>query len=153
MKLSPPELKHFILSQYRSNTRGSGFDALAQKYSVAGGGKTIQRWYEQWNGTADSLRRKPGAGRPHLLSEDEVHQHITTPIRKNNRRAKPVQYRDILAPLREETGKRVSLRTVQRYGKENADIKSKTSTTKTEWECKSRTHTTSVGRRISFPSG
>jgi transposase len=153
MKFNPPELKHFILTKYRSNTRGCGFEALAHQYGIAGGGKTIQRWYGQWDGTAASLKRKPGAGRPRLLSEDEVHQYITTPIKNNNRKAKPVQYRDVLHPLRQKTGKAVSLRTVRRYGKENAGINLRTATKKTEWECKSRIHTSSSGIHISLPSG
>jgi transposase len=153
MKLSPPELKHFILTQYQSKRHGSGFDALAQRYGIAGGGRTIKDWYDRWDGTPDSLKRKPGAGRPRLLSEEEVRQHITTPIRKKNRQSHPVHYRDVLQPLRQNTGKRVSLRTVQRYGKENVGINSKRTIKKTKWECKYLMHIGIFVSRICIPFG
>jgi transposase len=140
MKLSPPELKHFILTKYQHNRRGYGFDALAQQYGIAGGGRTVKDWYDRWDGTVDSLKRKPGSGRPRLLSEKEVHQYITAPIRKKNRKFEPVHYRDVLRPLRDKTGKSPSLPTVRRYGKENASINSKRTSKKTEWECKYYIH-------------
>jgi transposase len=153
MKLSPPELKHFILTQYQYKRHGSGFDALAQRYGIAGGGRTVKDWYDRWDGTIESLKRKPGAGRPRLLGEEEVTQHITTPIRKKNRQSQPVHYRDVLQPLRENTGKRVSLRTVQRYGKENEGMNLKRTIKKTKWECKFFIHIASHCCSISFLSG
>jgi transposase len=142
MKIGSPDFKHFILTMYQRQTRGSGFDALAAQYNIPGGGKTVQRWYEAWDGTPESLKRKPGQGRPRKLSEAEVRRYVLTPVRKRNREGIPIQYREVLAPLQEQTGKRVSLRTVQRVGKENADINSKPITNKTKWECKNHMHTT-----------
>jgi transposase len=136
MKLSPPELKQFILTKYQQHRRGYGFDALAQQYGIEGGGRTVKDWYDRWDGTVESMKRKPGSGRPMLLSEEEIHQHITTPIRKKNRSSRPVRYRDVLQPLCENTGKSPSLRTVRRYGKENAGINSKRTIKKTPWERK-----------------
>lgn len=153
MKLSPPELKQFILTKYQRNCRGHGFDSLAQQYGIAGGGRTIKDWYDRWDGTVESLKRKPGAGRPRLLSEEEVTQHITTPVRKKNRRSHPVHYTDILRPLQENTGKKVSIQTVRRYGKENAEIKQKRTITKTKWECKSLMHIALFISRICIPFG
>jgi transposase len=153
MKLSPPELKHFILTKYQHNHRGHGFEALAQQYGIAGGGRTIKGWYDRWDGTSDSLKRKPGSGRPRSLSSGEVQQYITTPIKKKNHQSRPVHYTDILRPLCENTGKRVSLRTVQRYGKENVGINSKRTIKKTKWECKFFIHIASHCCNISFPSG
>src|SRR4029077_20140149 len=72
--------------------------------------------------------------------------------RKRNREGKPIQYRDVLAPLQEQTGKRVSLRTVQRVGKENADVNSKPTINKTKWECKNHIHITLLHSLISIPS-
>ena len=153
MKLIPPQLKHFILTKYQSNCRAHGFDALAQQYGIAGGGRTIQRWYGQWDGTPASLERKPGSGRPRSLSSHEVQQYITTPIREKNRKFKPVHYRDVLQPLREKTGKRVSLRTVRRYGKENGEINKKRTVKKTKWECKFFIHVASHCCSISLLFG
>jgi len=153
MKLSPAELKQFTLTKYQRNRRGYGFAALAQQYGIDGGGRTIQRWYEQWDGTTASLQHKAGAGRPTMLSEQEVTQYIATPIKKKNRRTRPVHYTDILQPLQENTGKRVSLRTVQRYGKENVGITSKRTIKKTEWECKYHMHIQSSIVHVCITSG
>jgi transposase len=153
MKLSPPKLKHFILTKYQPHRRGSGFDALAQQYGIAGGGRTIKDWYDRWDGTPDSLKRKSGSGRPRLLSEEEVQQYITTPIRKKNRKHTPVHYKDVLQPLRENTGKSVSVQTVRRYGKENVGINSKRTSKKTKWERKYYMHIRSSILRIGIPAG
>jgi hypothetical protein len=122
MKLSPTQLKQHILTQYRRNCRGRGFKELAQKYGIKGGGRAIKYWYDRWDGTPASLEHKSGAGRPTILSSEEVKQYITTPIKKKNRKSEPAHYTDIIRPLQEKTGKKVSLRTIQRYGKENEGI-------------------------------
>jgi transposase len=140
MKLSPPQLKQFILTKYQSNRRGQGFDSLARQYGIAGGGRTIQRWYQQWDGTPESLKRIRGSGRPRLLRAEEVQQYITTPIRRKNRKQAPVHYQEILRLLQEKTGKSVSVQTISRYGKENAGINSKRTIKKTKWERKFLTH-------------
>jgi transposase len=140
MKWSPPEWKHFILTQYRPRQHGSGFDALARRYGVVGGGRTIKDWYDRWDGMVESLRRKAGAGRPRQLSSSEVQQYIIAPIREKNRRSHAVRYTDLLQPLQQKTGKKVSLRTIQRYGKKSGGIKSKRTIKKTKWECKFLKH-------------
>lgn len=136
MKLSPTQLKQFILTKYRPNCRGKGFHALAQQYGIKGGGQTIKNWYDRWDGTAASLEHKRGAGRPTILSSEEVKQYITTPIKKKNRKSEPVHYTDLLRPLQEKTGKKVSLRTIQRYGKENEGINSRNTKKRTAHERK-----------------
>jgi transposase len=136
MKLIPAQYKNFILTRYRPNCRGNGFEALAKQYGVKGGAAAIKYWYDRWDGTPASLVRKPGAGRPPILSSKEVQQHITIPIRKKNRKFKPVHYTDILRPLQEKTGKKVSLRTVRRYGKENGGINSRNTIKRTAHERK-----------------
>jgi hypothetical protein len=79
MKLIPAQYKHFILTKYRPNCRGNGFEALAKQYGVKGGAAAaaIKYWYDRWDGTPTSLERKPGAGRPPILSSKEIQQHIT----------------------------------------------------------------------------
>lgn len=98
-------------------------------------------WYHAWEGTVESLKRKKGQGRKRKLSEEEVKQYILEPIRKKNRKTEPVQYRDVLAPLQDGTGKKVSLRTVQRIGKENAGINTERTQKKEKWEGRCHTHT------------
>jgi hypothetical protein len=142
MKHSPTQLKQHILTQYRRNCRGKGFKELAQKYGIKGGGRAIKYWYDRWDGTAASLEQKGGAGRPTILSREEVKQYITTPIRQKNRKTEPVHYTDVLGPLQEKTGKQLSLRTIQRYGKENERINLKKTKKRTvhERKCTHKQH-------------
>jgi transposase len=136
MKLNSSQLKHFILTKYRPNCRGSGFESLAKRYGIKGGASAIKYWYDRWDGTAASLEHKRGAGRPTILSSEEVKQYITTSIKKKNRKSEPVHYTDILRPLQEKTGKKVSLRTIQRYGKENEGINTRNTKKRTAHERK-----------------
>jgi transposase len=136
-----PSWKQFILEKYRPNTYGCGFRALARAFKVKGGARTVSDWYHAWEGTVESLKRKKGQGRKRKLSEEEVKQYILEPIRKKNRKTEPVQYRDVLAPLQDGTGKKVSLRTVQRIGKENAGINTERTQKKEKWEGRCHTHT------------
>jgi transposase len=110
--------KHSILTHSRAGERGAGFDALARRFAVKGGGAVIKRWYDRWRGDASSLEHKKGAGRPRALSKREVQQHVHAPILRANRAHKAVHYSALLPSVREKTGKEVSSRTVRRYGKE-----------------------------------
>ena len=55
-----PHLKHTILLQYKPGVRGSGFRALAKKYSVKGGHKLVSSWYSKWDGSESSLKKDSG---------------------------------------------------------------------------------------------
>lgn len=70
-----------------------------------------------------SVARSPDV--PRSLTAAEVQHHITTPIRRKNRAHAPVRYSELVNPVRERTGKKVSSRTVRRYGKEEAKGKMK----------------------------
>ena len=76
MREFTPQHKHSILTHYRAGVRGAGFDALARRFAVAGGGSLIRSWYAAWDGTPASLQQKGGAGRPHILSRAEVSRHV-----------------------------------------------------------------------------
>jgi hypothetical protein len=125
MSCYPTHLKHRILTQYQPNCRGNGFKALAHNYGIKGGGRTIKYWYDRWDGTLESLEPKPSTGRPNILSSTEIKQYIGTPIKRKNRRSEPVHYTELIDTIGEKTGKRVSLRTIQRYGREKEGIKEK----------------------------
>ena len=131
-----PKLKHKILSLYSPHQRGSGFDALAARFLIDGGGRTVQRWHERWNGTVESLQHKQGAGRPPLLSSEETKEHITDVVRAANQHRDPIHYPAIHSSAAADTDKQVSLRTIQRYGKEKEGITSSHTTLKTPYECK-----------------
>jgi transposase len=119
------DAKHRILLEYRPRTPGYTFQALADRHGIAGGRWVIERWYHQWNGTAQSLEEKPHPGRPRLLSSAEVNQYIRTPIRTANRRHESIHYTDIHDTLIINTDKNISLRAVQYYGKREINAKQK----------------------------
>ena len=64
------------------------------------------------------MQHKAGAGRPRALSKREVQQHVRTPILRANRAHKAVHYSKLLPGVQQKTGKELSLRTLQRYGKD-----------------------------------
>ena len=118
MKQFTPEQKLEILLEYRRYSRTHSFAALAARHGIHGGRQVIQKWFNQWNGTPASLQHKPGAGRPRILTLEEVEQHITTPIRELNRAARQAKYTKIADEVRASTGKSVSDRTINRIGKD-----------------------------------
>ena len=128
-------VKHHILTQYLPHSHENSFSALAARYNVKGGRRTVLRWYIQWDGTPRSLEHKRGAGRHRLLSAAEVNENIRVPILERNRSHHAVHYTDLVDPTRERTGKNVSLRTIQRYGEKILRARDKTTRTRTEDEC------------------
>lgn len=130
-----PDFKHNILTQYLAHSHDNNFAALAARYRVNGGSRTIQRWYARWDGTPASLEHRKGAGRPRLLSSAQINDTIRTPIRNMNRAHHPVHYTNLLHPLRDRTGQSVSLRTIQRYGKEIVRARDMSTVTRTQQEC------------------
>lgn len=47
----------------------------------------------------ESLRHKRGAGRPRILTEQQVQRHIVQPIRRSNRLHRAIHYQPIRANL------------------------------------------------------
>ena len=99
-----PGLRHHILMEYLPHSHDHSFAALAQRYNVKGGKRTVQRWYDRWDGTTST-------------SAAQIHQHITQPILARNRSHRPVHYDELWQSTKASTGTDLSL-TVQRYGKE-----------------------------------
>jgi hypothetical protein len=136
------EFKQEVLSHYHKRQHGSGFDALATRFQIAGGGRTINRWYNQWDGTIAPLQQHQRAGRPSILQPADIKQHIGTTVRFYNRNHQSIHYPDLLGPVRAATHTSLSLRTLQRYGKQTLHIKNKSTKKRTQQECKSvETHT------------
>lgn len=119
------DAKHAILLEYIPGSRTHGFAALARRHGVKGGRWVIARWHERWDGSAASLEEQPHSGRPRTLSSREVNQHIRVPILDANRAHAAVHYSDLLPSVRLATGRNMSLRTVQRYGKEELGARDK----------------------------
>ena len=125
----PPAFKHKVLCEYQPNTYGCGFEALAKKYSIKGSHHCIQRWYEQWDHTVESLHELPHTGRKRKLSHQQSKQLILTPVRQALRKKQKIDYNDIhtnITAIPEHSD--ISLRTVRRYGKQDHHITCKKTT-------------------------
>ena len=131
-----PKQKHDILTIYSSNNNTHSFESLAHQYNIKGGKNVVWRWYREWDGTPQSLERKVGSGRPTILTPLQVNDHIRMPIRNKNRSYKPIHYPQLHSSIQQKTGKEVSLRTIQRYGKEKLDVKQKRTKKRTAQERK-----------------
>lgn len=131
------EAKHHILLEYARHSSERALATLAQRHAISGGARTLRRWRSRWDGTPQSLQRISGSGRPRALSSAEVARHVRAPILAKNRAHKAVQYTELLSGVRQRTGKNLSLRTLQRYGKEELGAKKRHTTKRTadESEC------------------
>jgi hypothetical protein len=120
MKQFSADAKHHILLEYRAHSPTHSFAALAAAHGVEGGEQTVRKWHARWNGTAQSLEHKAGSGRPRVLSKTQVKLHVAAPIRNSNRAARVVRYSKLLPQVQANSGKNLSLRTLQRYGHDEA---------------------------------
>ena len=133
------EAKHHILLEYAPHETTRSFAALAARHTVAGGSGTVTRWHQRWDGTPASLKEQPRTGRPRTLSRAEVSRHVRAPLLAANRAHRAIHYTELLPRVRAATGSEVSLRSLQRYGKEELggrDTRSKKRTAE-ESECSS----------------
>jgi transposase len=125
MKQLTAEQKHSILLEYSPRSTTHSFATLAARHGVTGGRRTVENWHQRWDGTPQSLQHRKGAGRPRMLTSREVEQHVRAPILRANRAHKPVHYSALLPPLQQKTGKQLTLRTLQRYGKKEVGARQK----------------------------
>lgn len=125
------DAKHAILLEYQPRSRTHSFAALAARHGVVGGKRTVQRWFEQWDGTVRSLQHKKGAGRPRALSRAQVSRDVREPILAANRAHRAVHYTQLLPRAQQASRTNLSLRTLQRYGKQELGVKQKHGTKRT----------------------
>jgi hypothetical protein len=125
------DAKHHILLEYTPHSHIHSFSALARRHGIKGGRQTINQWYQQWDGTAASLLRKEGTGKQRILNLAEISRHIRAPILAANRSHRAIHYTDLLPSIQAKTRTKVSLRTVQRYGKEEYGVKKRRTTKRT----------------------
>jgi transposase len=135
-----PNEKHNILTLYYNKQHKHTFDSLAKQFNIKGGRRTIINWHKKWNGTVESLERKQGSGRPKVLSSTQVKNYIQIPIRNKNRSHQPVHYTQLLPSVQKKTNTNVSLRSIQRYGKEELGAKQKRTKKRTADESKPAQH-------------
>lgn len=110
--------KHHILLEYSPRSPTRTLSALAARHGIRGGDRTLRRWLRRWDGTPQSLEHKAVSGRPHVLNSRQVQQYVRAPLLRANRAYRAVHYPQLLESVRLATGKNVSLRTLQRCGKE-----------------------------------
>jgi transposase len=136
MKQFSADVKHSILLEYRPHTTTHSFSALAARHNIGGGERTVRNWFKRWNGIVESLKHKKGYGRPRALTLTHSKQYILTPVIKANRKHHAIHYTQLIAPLQQKLKKKVSIRTIRRYGKEMHQIKGNRTNIRTPWECK-----------------
>jgi transposase len=136
--------KHDILVRCANKNSHESIVSVARAYNLKGGSRVIRKWRQEWDGTPASLERKSGSGRPRLLSSAQVRQYIQLPIRNKNRGHTPVHYPQIQDTIKRKTGKQISLRSTQRYGREEAGVKQKRTVKRTAAESK---HTRGITTR------
>lgn len=136
MKHFTPEQKQIILEEYAYDPSRPSFSILASRHSVTGGRRTLQNWYQRWDGSVESLRHQKGAGRPRILDKRQVKQYIETPIRKANRSSCPIHYTNLHSSFVAKTHQSISLTTFQLYGQRDVNIKEQRTIPRTEHESK-----------------
>ena len=119
------EVKHHILLEYAPRDTTRSFAALARRLAVKGGAGVVRHWHDRWDGTPASLKRKEGTGKAPLLSRAEVSRHLRAPILAANRAHRAISYPDLLPEVQRKTGKPIALQTLQQYGKEKLEARSK----------------------------
>ncbi len=126
--------KQRILEEYQPGVRGKGFKALAKRYSIKSGPKTISKWYQKWDGTKESLEKESGGDRRSILSDKEKKTHILGFIAKRAKKD-PANYREVKENVESKTGKQMAIKSVRRIGKE-LGVSSKKTKRKTPTEGK-----------------
>jgi hypothetical protein len=120
MKQLTAQQKHDILVHIRERREGQRPADIAALHGVTIGRTTLWEWQQQWDSTPQSLEHKRGGGRPRALSKAQVTRHVAAPIRNSNRAGRAVRYTALLPQVQAATGSELSVRTMQRYGKEEA---------------------------------
>ena len=121
--------KQKVLQQYKPGVLGCGAKAVAKRFDLPDH-KLVLRWHAVWDGTKESLERKAGAGRKRKLTHEESTTHIKEFVIKRNKDGIPTSYKEVEEEVEAKTGKEISLRTVQRLGREEHNITSKMVTRK-----------------------
>jgi transposase len=114
-----PQLKQLVVDKFLSSQPKKSFRKIEREFEVGNGnGKTVGRWVKQYNGNIFSLMPIEHKGRPTNLTKHQVNFHIKNKIDKKNKRARPINYSTLYDSLPKKIRKQISLRQVQRIGRE-----------------------------------
>jgi hypothetical protein len=125
MKQPTSQQKHDILIHCESRRTNESEADVAAAHGVSTTRETISRWRSRWNHTPASLERKEGSGKVPLLTPAEVSRHIRAPLLAANRSHRAISYSKLLPEVQRKTGKNLALRTLQDYGKQQLQVRSK----------------------------
>jgi hypothetical protein len=114
--------KHNVLLNYKPNTRGSGFKALADRFEISGGGHLVALWHKKWDGTVKSLCSEPRPGRTPHLSKVLKKRHIDDFVAKANQTGELVNYRSVQDNVFRKTKVRLSRTRIKTIGRKEFKI-------------------------------
>jgi transposase-like protein len=129
-----PLFKDQVLREYCPGNRGQSFRFLARRFGIKGGESVVRTWYHRWKGNPQSLERKPGSGGRYVLTPKEVEHYILRPLERRNQKHQPVHYTELKGPVERAVGHPVSVRAIQRRGKEEAGCRSHSTVPRTVQE-------------------
>ena len=125
-----PSFKKRVIDFYLRNQPNISFRYVADLFQIPGGHVTVKRWCDRYDGTSLSLQ----------------HHHRS---HCHNRLSRPINYAKLVESVREETNTNLSLRTIQRYGKQNA-IRHKRTIKRSHKECEYRdVHSLVIDQQLS----
>lgn len=125
MKQLTAQQKHDILVHCDARRPGQSEADVARLHGVSAGRTTVWAWRQRWDHTPQSLERHEGSGGTPILTPLEVSRHVRAPILAANRAHRAISYTKLLPEVRRKTRKVISLRTLQRTGKEQLGVKFK----------------------------
>jgi len=125
--------KKAVVDYWTENDEGGSLGALARRFKIKGGAKTVKRWIDGFDGSEQSLVERSRSGRPRILTCKESYQTILFPILSSNRSSTAISYTSLIPSVLHQTGKSISLRSIQRYGRRRG-IKSKSTLKRTSRE-------------------
>lgn len=118
MKQLTAQQKHDILIHCESRRADQTECDVAALHGATVDRATIWRWRSRWDRTPHSLERRAGSGATPTLTPAEVSRHVRAPILAANRAHRAVSYTKLLPEVSRKTGKAITLRTLQRTGRQ-----------------------------------
>jgi transposase-like protein len=115
------EFKRSVLSEYLPGVKGAGFAALAKRFHVKGGAMLVRSWWIAQKRN-ESLTKRTRPHRAGKLSPAEIGAYIREFVTAKNQSKVAVDYGDVQAHVKKKTGKDISLRTIQRLGRQKANL-------------------------------
>lgn len=124
-----PAYKERVVREYQKGVRGRGFAALSKRFKIPK--SVIEDWWKKWiqaGQTIEAFAEEVGGDRKSVLTEKEKERYILDFVSHKNAKGEAVDYPDVHAYVVNCTQKDISIRSVQRIGKEEMGISWKQTT-------------------------